>query len=33
MSFAQDLQIDWLKLHKVDLESPASLSMERWNDV
>jgi hypothetical protein len=28
MSFAQDLQIDWFKLHKVDSEQPASLSME-----
>jgi hypothetical protein len=29
MSFAQDLQIDWLELHKVDLELPVSLLMER----
>jgi hypothetical protein len=28
MSFAQDLQIDWLKLHKADSEPLASLLME-----
>jgi hypothetical protein len=29
MSFAQDLPIDWLELHKVDLELPAFLLMEQ----
>jgi hypothetical protein len=29
MSFAQDLQIDWLKLREADSEPPASLLMEQ----
>jgi hypothetical protein len=28
MSFAQDLQIDWLELRKANSEPPASLLME-----